>query len=87
MAAKLRNPRTVRDMVDGGSGQFANPANDPITMNNAPYRARLRVFEERSGRLVREAWSAEDGTWTIAYLNREQAYLVVCYDATYPALA
>ena len=43
MAAKLRNSRGVRDMVDGGPGQFANPTNDPITLNNAPYRARLRV--------------------------------------------
>ena len=85
--ATLRNPRLARDMVDGGDGQFANPVNDPITLDNAPYRARLRVFEERSGRLVREAWSAADGTWTISYLNRNQTYLVVCYDGVYPALA
>ena len=79
--------RYNRDMVDGGNGQFANPTNDPITLDNTPYQARLRVFEDRSGRLVREAWSAADGTWTIPYLNRAQTYLVVCYDAAYPPLA
>jgi hypothetical protein len=87
MAATLRFRRFVRDTVDGGNGQFTNPANDPITLDNAPYSARLRVFEDRSGRLVREAWSAADGTWTIAYLNRNQTYLVVAYDAAYPPLA
>lgn len=82
-----RNPRFTRDMLDGGDGQFSNPLNDPITLESVPYRAKLRVFEEKSGRLIRETWSAEDGTWLVPYLNRNQTYLVVCYDATYPALA
>lgn len=82
-----RNPRVSYDAVDGGDGQLSNPLNDPITLDGAPYQTRLRVFEERSGRLVRETWSAADGTWIIRYLRRDQTYLVVCYDATYPALA
>lgn len=81
------NRRWVRDMAFGGDGQFSNPANDPITLNSVPYRTRLRVFEERSGLLVRETWSNADGTWLIQYLNPNLTYLVVCYDATYPALA
>jgi hypothetical protein len=84
---RQRHPRARRDMVYGGNGQFANPANDPITLDNAPYQARLRVFDDRTGHLVREAWSAADGTWTIPYLNRDRTYLVVCYDAAYPPLA
>lgn len=75
------------NLVFGGSGQFSNPPNDPITLDGVPYRTRLRVFEERSGLLVREAWSNDDGTWLIQYLNPNLTYLVVCYDATYPALA
>jgi len=86
-AARYRVVRRVRDIVDGGDGEFTNPVNDWITLDGAPYQARLRVIEERSGRMVREAWSAADGTWAIRYLNRNQTYLVVCYDATYPALA
>lgn len=87
MAARRRFQRFTRDMVYGGAGQFNNPPNDPITLDSAPYQARLRVFDERSGLLVREAWSAADGTWTIPYLNRNRTYLVVCYDAAYPAQA
>jgi hypothetical protein len=82
-----RNRIASRDMLFGGNGQFGNPVNDPITLDNAPYRAKLRVFDERTGILAREAWSNADGTWTIAWLNRSREYLVVCYDATYPALA
>jgi hypothetical protein len=74
-------------MVDGGDGQFSNPVNDPITLDSVLYRTKLRAFEERTGRLVREVWSTADGTWVMPYLNRHQTYLVVCYDATYPALA
>lgn len=79
--------RFTRDMVFGGDGQFANPPNDPITLDGVPYQTRLRVWDERTGILVRETWSAADGTWTIRHLNRDRSYLVVCYDATYPALA
>lgn len=86
-ALEIRGARHIRDMVYGGNGQFSNPANDPITLDNAPYQARLRVFDERTGHLVREAWSAADGTWTIPYLNRARTYLVVAYDAAYPPLA
>lgn len=87
LAGYRRHPRYTRDMIFGGDGQFANPTNDPITLNSAPYQTRLRVWDERTGLLVRETWSAADGTWTIRYLNRDRSYLVVCYDATYPALA
>ena len=87
MAATRRIYRLTCDRVFGGNGQFSNPPNDPITLDGLPYRTRLRVFDERSGLLVREAWSAADGTWTISYLNRNRTYLVVCYDAAYPAQA
>lgn len=82
-----RAARSGYDAVDGGTGQFANPPNAPITYDGAPYKARLRVFNERSGRLVREAWSNDDGTWIIAGLNRTQQYLIVCYDGVFPAQA
>lgn len=87
MAAFNARKRYTIDMRYGGNGQFSNPPNDPITLNQKPYQTRLRVFDDRSGYLVREAWSAEDGTWTIPYLNRAVRYLVVCYDAEYPPQA
>jgi hypothetical protein len=86
-ACYLRDHRFWVNLIDGGDGQFVNPIGAPITLDGLPYRTRLRVSEERTGRLVREVWSADDGTWRVTYLNRRQQYLVVCYDATYPALA
>lgn len=83
----LQSKRRIHiNLIYGGNGQFSNPPNDPITLNGRPYQTRLRVFEERSGRLVREAWSAADGTWTISDINPDYKYLIVCYDAEYPAL-
>lgn len=87
LTLRYRAHRLQGNAFFGGDGQFSNPPNDCITLNGLPYQTRLRVFEERSGLLVREAWSATDGTWNIAGLNRNLTYLVVCYDATYPALA
>lgn len=87
MASILRKPIYRRDLEFGGDGQFSNPTGDPITLDSAPYQARLRVFDEESGLLVREAWSDADGAWTIPYLNRDRSYLVVAYDGAYPALA
>lgn len=87
MAAILRGGRRSRDMVYGGNGQFSNPPNTPILKDGVPYQARIRVFEERSGHLVREAFSATDGTWTLPYFNRAQTYLLVAYDGAYPAQA
>ncbi len=87
MAAILRGGRQSRDMVYGGDGQFSNPPNTPILKDGVPYQARIRVFEERSGHLVRELWSDADGFWTITHLNRNLSYLVVAYDGAYPAQA
>ncbi len=86
-AARSRVQRFVRDMIDGGDGQFVNPPNDPVTLNGQPYQARLRFFEERSGRLIREIWSDARGVWRVDHLNRNQCYLVVCYNGSYPPLA
>ena len=87
MAAIQFGPRYSRDMVNGGDGQFANPPNAPVTLNHMPYQTRIRVFDARSCLLVREGWSAADGTWTIPYLNRAVQYMVVCYDGEYPPQA
>ena len=88
VAAYLRNSRGLIDPKFGGNGYFCNPPNDPITRDQQPYQARLRVFDENTGRLIREFWSHTDGTWECPWLSRApgQSYLVVCYDGTYPAL-
>lgn len=83
----LRQQRFLTNLIDGGKGRIGNPPDDPITLNGQPYQARIRVFDEISARLVREIWSAPDGTWEITYLRTDTQYLVVCYNGSYPALA
>lgn len=88
MAALMRLRRGLIDARFGGDGYFCNPPNDPITLDQQPYQARLRIFDEATGKLVREFFSNTNGTWDCQWLSRSpgQAYLVVCYDGTYPAL-
>lgn len=66
------------DVVDGGTYKIWGTAK----RLGAPVRRRIRLFERRSGRLIRETWSREsDGYYeflNIAY--RERGYTVVEYD-------
>lgn len=78
--------RYTRDMVDGGDGEFI--VADPFTLNGVPFSGKLRAFDERSGRLVRQMYSNASGETRMRYLNRNQQYLLVGYDGNdYPALA
>lgn len=87
-AGKCRIARYARDVADGGDGEFISPALYPFTLNGVPFRGKLRAFDERSGRLVRQMYSEDDGSWRMPYLNRSQQYLVIGYDGNdYPALA
>ena len=50
-----------------------------------PYKVRL--FEKQAGNLVRQTWSAPDGTYSfdnIAYLD--QGYFLIAHDHTSPLL-
>lgn len=78
--------RYTRDTVDGGDGEFIIA--DPFTLNGVPFSGKLRAFDERSGRLVRQMYSNPDGGTRMQYLNRNQQYLIIGYDGNdYPALA
>lgn len=81
-----KNKILTRDMVDGGDGEFIIA--DPFTLNGTPFSGKLRAFDERSGRLVRQMYSNAIGATRMQYLNRNQEYLIVGYDGNdYPALA
>lgn len=67
MAGILRTiGRYSRDMVDGGAYQII----EPVTLLNTPISRRVRLCDQRNGRLVREAWSdTETGDVTFDYLR------------------
>ena len=67
-----------RDMVDGGPLAVV----EPVTRLNSPVRRRVRLCDQRSGRLVREAWSdAETGEVTFDQL-REGPWVLYALDHT-----
>lgn len=76
-----------RDVADGGLYRVAGTVaidGTPAT----PVRRRVRLFHRQSGRLVREVWSATDGTFAFERIALAE-YLVVTDDYTrlYDAVA
>lgn len=65
------------DLEDGGSYQITGTVDEL----GVPGRYRVRLFDRISGRLIREIWSAADGTYSFQNLAyRPQGYFVVAYD-------
>lgn len=72
-----RLARARRDMVDGGGHQIVGTV-DEMGVAGA---YRVRLFERRTGRCVRETWSAADGSYSFPYLAyRDQGYFAVAFD-------
>lgn len=84
-ASAQRLPRYTRDVVDGGPLKII----EPVTRLNAPVRRRVRLCDQRSGRLARESWSdAETGDVTFEDI-REGPWVLYALDHTgeYEAVA
>ena len=65
------------DVTDGGAYQITGTVSELGVLG----KYRVRLFNRRTGRLVREIWSGEDGTYAfrnIAY--RLNGYFIVAYD-------
>ncbi len=78
MAGRLILSPLIRgDAVDGGSHRIRGT----VTEDGAVANRRVRLFSRVDGRLLRETWSAADGSYLfnrIAY--RYQGYTVIVYD-------
>ncbi|HOW77369.1 MAG TPA: hypothetical protein PK959_15845 [Candidatus Competibacteraceae bacterium] len=65
MAGLLIDGLLFSDLVFGGACQIV----EPVTRLNAPASRRVRLHDQISGRLVREAWSdAESGNVTFSHI-------------------
>jgi hypothetical protein len=72
-AASGRRP----DIVDGGMSHIANTA----SRLGVPGRYRVRLFERRTGRCLRETWSDAAGAYAFANLAyRDNGYFLVAFD-------
>lgn len=72
---------TARDVEFGGRGVVSGTVKRDADPVDLPMRRRVRLFDERSGLLVREAWSeAATGAYSFAGLDATRTYTAVAYD-------
>lgn len=70
-----QNPRV--DIEDGGTSRIAGT----VTEQGVAGSYRVRLYDRKSARCLRETWSASDGSYTFNYLAyRPNGYYVVAFD-------
>lgn len=79
----IGNPLSTRDLSDlGGQGRVAGSVKNLGTPDFPVWR-RVRLFDRRDGRLVREVWSDPvSGSYSFDYINPARKYTVIAYDHT-----
>lgn len=79
----LRREISTRDLSDfGGAGRIVGTVNVDSTPDYPVWR-RVRLFDRRDNRLVRETWSSpETGAYSFDYINPARLYVVIAYDHT-----
>lgn len=74
---------TTRDLSDlGGNGRLKGTV-EVDSSPDYPVWRRVRLFDKRDNRLVREVWSdPATGAYSFDYINPSRQYVVVSYDHT-----
>lgn len=72
---------TTRDLSDlGGNGRIAGAVNVDSSPDYPVWR-RVRLFDRRDNRLVRETWSDPvTGAYAFEHINPDRQYVVIAYD-------
>lgn len=69
-----------RNAYFGGAGRIAGTVK---VTPNTPVHRRIRLFDEKTGLLVREAWSDEvTGAYSFDYVDMTRSYTVIGFDYT-----
>ena len=81
--ALLPGAHSTGDLSDlGGRGRIAGTVKVDSTPDY-PVRRRVRLFDRRDNRLVRETWSnPATGAYSFEYINPARTYVVIAYDHT-----
>ena len=79
----LVSMETSRDISElGGNGRLAGTVNVDSSPDYPVWR-RVRLFDKRDNRLVREVWSdPATGAYSFDYINAARQYVVISYDHT-----
>ena len=72
--------RQVRDTEFGGAFKVYGTVARKNTPTNVPLRRRVRLHRSRDGMLVRETWSANDGTYEFQNISGQYEYDVIAWD-------
>jgi hypothetical protein len=79
--AILGQVATRYDRYFGGHGTVAGT----VTVKgspNTPVSRRVRLYEKRSGMMIRETWSDASGVYAFRYLSMDYTYYVTAFDHT-----
>lgn len=83
MVSRVVGSVAIFDANFGGAGQIVGTTKELYTPTNLPVSRRVRLHEQRTGRLVREAWSEpQTGGYAFSYLRVDRLYYVVAFDHT-----
>lgn len=76
-------PVVALDVVDAGLFRVAGTVAEKGVPTNLPLRRKVRLFNERDGRFIRETWSdATTGAYVFNEVRGDVTYTVVSYDYT-----
>ena len=68
------------DLQDGGNGRIFGTVARKETPANITLRRRVRLFEQTSGRFIRETWSQLDGRYEFRQIKVGPEYCVIAFD-------
>lgn len=77
MSVRIFGATLRRDMEDGGDRRITGT----VTSDGTPVVRRVRLFDQPSGRLLRETWSAPDGSYSFNWL-RAGTFITLAHDHT-----
>lgn len=72
---------SLKDFVHGGAGSISGTVKDPGSPSDIPEHRRVRLHRKIDGMLIRETWSAADGTYSFPHIA-VQSYYVTSFDHT-----
>lgn len=77
---KLASPAFIGDRDHGGDGRIAGTVKEAGAPVDLPVVRRVRLHRKVDGMLIREQWSAMDGSYAFNNILRTQRYYVVGFD-------
>ena len=74
------NVKAFVDLEDGGWYRIVGTTKEKATPSNVPIARRVRLLNERDGRMVRESWSDAAGNYSFSEIKGGRSYSIISYD-------